>query len=266
MSNDAAAQILGAHVVTSTPSAELWHRVARGELSADEAARQLLDERPDASEEERGEIERARQVFAPPTEERRQAQLEALLARRAALDDDEGRAVVVPMRPHRTRRWVVGLLAAAAAAVLAVVIVPPRTQQGEPFSQHYEIELDHAVARVRGTEPRPEVPTFLVDGKIGIRLVPEEAVEGAIGVVAYAWDGSGEARELSLEPKVYDNGVVELETTVQALGLGEGEWELVIAIGWADALPGSWEELAIAERDGTKGVEVMRTRVRVERR
>lgn len=265
MSNDAVAQVLGAHVVTSTPRAELWHRVAWGELSADEAARQLLDERPEATEDERAEIERAKRVFAPPTQERRRAQLEVLLARRAELDDEEGGAVVVPLRPRRVLRWV-GLVAAAAAVVLAVVIVPPRMHEGEPFPQHYELELDHAVVSHRGDEPRTNIPTFPVDGKIGIRLVPERAVEGSIGVVAFAWDGHGHALELALAPEIHGNGVVELETTVKALGLGVGEWELVIAIGWADALPRSWEDLANAERDGAKGVEVMRTRVRVERR
>jgi hypothetical protein len=258
MSEDAIGHALGAHVVASEPAAELWHRVALGELSPDEAVARLLEGR-DVSEEERAEIERARVVFAPPTPERRQAALEELLARR----ETGGKTVVVPMRPQRTRRWVVGLLAAAAAVVLTVWLVPPRGGDGEAFTGAYTIDLEKAAVTVRGAGPQADVPTFLLDGKIAIRLVPEEAVEGPVGVVAYVWDRSGQAERLELEPTVHRSGVMELETTVRALGLDEGEWELVIAIGWTEALPSSWEEIARAEADGTAGFEVVRKRLRV---
>lgn len=263
MRDRAVAEILGAHLAESEPSGALWHRVAQGELSADEAEALLLAER-DVGEDERAGFARAKLVFAPPTSERRQQVLEALLVRRAT--DGEGVVVPVPMRPHRTRRWAAGLVTAAAAVVLTLWLVPPRRADGEAFTGKYTMDLEKAAVTVRGAEIQPEVATFLLGGKIGIRLVPEAIVEGPVGVAAYVWERSGQPRRLELEPTVHPNGVVEFDTTVSALGLGEGEWELVIAIGWTEVLPSSWEEVVEAEGRDATGFEVVRTRVRVASR
>lgn len=253
------AESLAAHVATSTPSADVWHRVAHGELTPDEAEKLLLaSTEPGAAE--RDAIERAKQVLAPPSPEQHQAGLEALLARCAA-EDAEGGAVVVPLRRWRARRWLVGTLAAAAAVVLSVWLVRPRAvHEPEAFVGSYEIEIDNGAAMVRGAEPEAGLPTFLLDDELRIRLVPEAAMEGPIGVVVFATDRSGRAHRVEVETRVHERGVVELVTTVKALDLAEGEWELVIAVGWADALPDSWDELA--GRAGP-GYEVARRRLRV---
>jgi hypothetical protein len=52
-------------------------------------------------------------------------------------------------------------------------------------------------------------------------------------------------------------------TTVQELGLGEGEWELVFAIGWTQALPTSWDELVGERAPQSEGYELTRKRVRI---
>lgn len=267
--NGAVAELVGAHLVTSEPSAKLWHRVALGELSPEDAEAELLAGRQDVDEREREELERAKQVFEPPTEERRAAVLEALLERRA--DSTEGKSIakdpstresvmVVPLRPRRTRRWVVGLCAAAAAVVLTVLIIRPPGAR-DPFPGGYEVEFEHVTTTIRGSEEPVGVPTFSSGGKIGIRLVPEEAVAGPVGAAVYTWDREGRGQALTVAPTVHDNGVVEVITTVKELGLRDGEWEIVVAIGWADALPRSWEDVVAAE--GTKGVQVVRTRIRV---
>lgn len=258
--DDAAVEVLGAHAVLVEPTAETWHAVAHGQLPPDSARSRVLAGR-DADEAEQAELGRAMQVFAPPSEERRRAGLEALLARRAA--EAEREAVVLPLRPRRTSRWAAGLLAAAASVALVVWLTPSRPEDAGAFPGGYAIELEKAAASMRGAEPGPEVPSFLLDGAIGILLVPERAIEGPIGVVAYAWNGEEPPRRLEVQPTVHRDGVVELDTTVKALGLEVGEWELVIAIGWAGALPVAWEEIESAEHAADSSFEVVRTRVRV---
>lgn len=262
MSSETISQILGSHLVTSELSVELWHRVALGQISPDEAEARLMQGR-EVSEDERAAIARAKQVFAAPSDERREACVEALLVQRSGECVPREGPVVVSMRPRRTRRWVVGLLAAAAAVVLTVWLVP---QKGTvPFSGRYEIELDKAATTLRGREHRSEVPTFWLDGAIEIRLVPAAPVSMSmpVGVMAYVWDRTGRARRLEFEPTIDDAGVMILDTTTRALGLGEGEHELVMAVGWAESLPSSWEEIVEAEVGGSSGFEVVRKRLRI---
>ncbi len=275
-SKGAVAELVGADMVTLGPDAELWHRVALGELSADEAEAELLMRHPEVSDRQRAEIRRAKQVFKPPSDERRKAALEALLARRAEqqrgadsgdydpVGDEpvavgprtDGSAVVVPMRRHPTRRWVVGL-SVAAAAVLTVLLVRP-SDSHKSFPGGYELEFDNMTATKRGSPESADVPTFVRGGKIGIRLVPEDSVTGPVDVVMYA-ERQGLVHRLEVDSTVHDNGVVEISTTVDAIGLGKGEWELVVAVGWVDALPESSEDVVVAEE--ADEVQVVRKRV-----
>lgn len=55
-------------------------------------------------------------------------------------------------------------------------------------------------------------------------------------MVAYA-RGGGEIHRLSIAPRVMDNGVIHITTTVRALGIPMGEWELVLVVGRVGALP-----------------------------
>jgi hypothetical protein len=161
---------------------------------------------------------------------------------------------------------VVAVLLAVAAAVVLVLWVASRRPPAEPiaFSGDYQIELEKLAATKRGAQPGPgELPKFLLNGEIKLRLVPEDAVMGEIGVVGFARGQAGEVRRLEIEPRVYELGVVEIDGQVRKLGLGEGEWELVLVIGRAGALPSSWEELGEGEDRGAVGYEVVRTRVEI---
>lgn len=273
MSNEALVEMLAARRALQAEDAELWHRVALGELLPDEAAEQRLEGRA-VGAKERAAIERDQRLFAPPPAERAQARFDALVALRDAeatperAAPEEHMAVVLPMRPHRARRWVMGLTTAAAAVVLTVWLVrEPGTDRPEPFAGGYVVELELATTNVMGSEPAAEMPTFLRGGRIRIRLVPERAMEGAVEVVVFAWDRAGQARRLEVEPRVVGRGLVEIEATIASLGLEVGEQELVIAIGRAQTLPQTLEgvEAAIAEHgtDGQAGFEVVRTKVRV---
>jgi hypothetical protein len=261
MKKQAIAEALGVHVEMSTPTAALWFDVAHGQLSVDEGAARSLA-REDAAPDERAAIEGAKAVFAPHAPERQEEQLAVLLAQQQA----ELEAVVVPLAPRRSRRWIAGVVGLAAAAVLMVWLVPPRPADDPgAFLGGYEVELDNAAATMRGG-PEAGLPTFLLDDEVRIRLVPEKAIEGPLEVVVFAWDRSRPAHRVEVEPRVHGRGVVELVTTVRALGLEEGEWELVFAIGWAQALPSSWEELVGERATSSEGYEVVRKRVRIAAR
>jgi hypothetical protein len=263
MTERGVAETLGAHVALSSPTAELWLEVAHGELSPDEAAATELAGRAEVSDHEREEVERAKLVFAPVTEERRAALLEQLLAQRRAdedlvsLDDRRARAEARP-----GRGWVAGtvaLVAAIAAMLLLWVLLPGSSER---FVGEYGLEISGMTAGTRSTgtqEPEPgKIPAFTLVGTIHVTLKPEENVPGPIEVVGFARSESGEVRPLSLEREVHASGRVDVEVPASALGQ-LGTWELVFAVGRPDELPRSWDEL----EDGAAGYQVLRREVRV---
>ena len=170
------APMLGAHLALSGPTPEVWRRVACGELSPDDAAARLLDG-TNPTEAEREAIASAMVIFAPPTNTREQACLDALLARRAA--EGGGSVHERPAGTRRARDLTVGALAIAAAAALALWVADGTVPPDEPlaFLGDYQIELDNPSAQTRGTAPRPRIPRYFVDGKLTPRLVPERAVD-----------------------------------------------------------------------------------------
>ncbi len=277
MGEHAAAEVVAAHMVLSAPAAEVWRRVARGELSAEAGAARVLEGRGAPGQGERAELERAKRVFTPPTAERREELFERLFERK----QEQDREVVVSLAERAERKrastgkgWIMGLLAAAAAAVLVLWVMPGERLPGQPeqrdaFVAGYGIELEGMTLGMRGgpvPEPKPgELPRFDVDGKIEIGLVPDDDVGEPITVVGYARARSGAVQELELEPVVYESGTVDIDTSVRALGLSEGEWELVFAVGRPGELPSSWEELAVGETGRTVGYEVVRTQVEIVR-
>jgi hypothetical protein len=274
MSEHGAAEAVAAHMALSDPSAEVWRRVAHGELSAQAGAARVLEGREVPDEGERAELERAKQVFAPPTAKRREELLEALLERRR---EQEGEVVVslaeraAKQGARASKGWVVGLLAAAAAAVLVVWMMPgqplPEPERPQAFVAGYGIELAGMTLGDRGgsaAKPKPgELPRFDVDRRIGVGLRPDDVVEGPIAVVGFARERSGEVRRLEFEAVVHESGKVDIDAPVRALGLHEGEWELVFAVGRPGNLPSSWEALTAGETDGATGYEVVRTRVEI---
>ncbi len=262
MPDRAVAETLGAHMALSSPTAELWRRVALGELSPDEAEATVLGGRTD--EGARDEAERARRVFAPVAEARREALLEQLLVRRRADDD----AVTLPDRPARTRARqghgrataaaAIGVVAALAAVLLLWVL--PRTP--DTFAAEYELELAGMTEGMRGAdpsqEPPGEIPTFATTGTIRVGLRPADPVEGPIEIAGFARSASGTVLPLSLEAVVRPSGKVDVEVPASALGHAD-TWELSFAVGRPEALPRSWEQL----RSGSGGYVVVRGEVRI---
>jgi len=269
MSEHGAPETIAAHMVLSESAAEVWRRVAHGELTLEAGVARVIEARADPGGVERAELERAGQVFAPPTAERREELLEALLKRHRG---QEREAVVSLAERAKTKGasaskgWIVGLLAAAAVLVLWGLPGAPPPEPPEP-QQHalaagYELELAGMSREVRGgpdPEPQPdELPRFDVDGKIRVDLVPDDDVEGSITVVVFALQGTKAVR-LEVEPRVHPSGTVDIDMPVRALGLSEGEWELVFAVGRSGAVPSTWEEISV----GAPGYELVRTRVEI---
>lgn len=263
MTERAVAETIGAHVVLSSPTAALWWRVAHGELSADDAAAQVLAGRTVVDDQAHGEVERAKLVFAPVTQARQDQLLEDLLTRRRA---DE---VVVPLaeravpKDRRTgKRWALGLavVAVAVAAALALWWQPGKQAA---FVGKYTLELSGMTSDMRGkappTQPEQESLQFWIGGRIEVELTPLDDVAGPLEVVGFAKGPAGEVRELELEPVFHPSGKIDIDMPVRALGLREGTWELVLAIGRAGEVPRSWDELGA----GGPGYEVVRGAVRI---
>jgi hypothetical protein len=261
MDDRAVAETIGAHKVLSTPTAEVWWKVAHGELSADEAAKALLDGR-EVSDHERDEVERAKLVFTPVTDARRDELLEALLARR----EQERRVVsladrAVPKGRRAGKRWALGLLVVAVAVAAALVLWRQPAEHGV-FLGEYTLELSGMTADMRGQEPEPkpeEIPRFRADGRIAVELTPMDDVAGSLEVVGFARGPAGEVRALELEPVFHASGKVDVDVLVGELGLHEGVWELVFAVGRAGEVPRSWEALGT----GGAGHVVVRGQVRI---
>lgn len=261
MDDRAVAETLGAHMVLSTPTAEVWWKVAHGELSAHDAAKALLDGR-EASDHEREAVERAKLVFTPVTDARRDELLEALLVRR----EQEARVVsladrAVPKGRRASKRWALGLFVVALAVAAALVLWRQPGKHGA-FIGQYTLELSGMTADMRGQEPAPkpeEIPRFRADGRIAVELRPMDDVAGPLEVVGFARGPTGEVRALALEPVFHASGKVEVDMLVAELGLHEGVWELVFAVGRAGEVPRSWDAL------GTSGAghEVVRGEVRI---
>ncbi len=238
MNERAVAEMVGAHMALSSPAAEIWWRVALGELSAAEGATLVLDGRDGVSEIDRGEIERAKLVFAPARAAQQEEVLAALLAQ---IREDE---VVVDLRKRAATRRLgratgLVLVVVAVAAALVLWLLPAK----QTFVEHYELELSGVTADIRShsDSTTAEIPRFWIDKHIKVGLVPAEDVEGPLEVVGFARAPSGEVRPLALEPFVHPSGRVDL--AVPALRLSEGPWELVFAIGRAGAVPTSWEAI-----------------------
>lgn len=263
MNERAVAETVGAHMALSSPTAELWWGVAHGERSADEAAAQVLAGRTEIDEDAREELDRAKLVFAPLTQTRQEEQLAALLVRRRA-----DQAVVTladraaPSGPRPGRRWALGLAVVAVALAAALALFWKPAEQAA-FVGKYTLELSGMTSDMRGKatpkHDEQEGRRFRIGGRIEVRLTPLDVVAGPLEVVGFARGPAGEVQPLRLEPVVYPSGKAVIDMPVRALGLHEGTWELVFAVGRAGELPRSWDELGA----GGPGYEVVRGTVRI---
>jgi hypothetical protein len=266
MSDHRTAEVIGAHMALSTPAAIAWRRVVDGEIST-EAAAAVLE-----SPEER---ELARRVFATPTPERREELLATLLARlakeavKARGDGEDGgeagaRRGLEP-EVHAVSTWLPrrsGIVLAAVAAAVVLVSFLTRPQGG--LATTYTLDPLVGDAAWRGPEATSPVPSYSRASRLHVVLRPNEPVEGPVAVGAFGRPIEGQGSPLPLEPRIAPNGLVTVDVLIRDIGLHEGDWELVFAVGRPETLPSTWEALERAERAGERpAYQVLRAAIRI---
>lgn len=252
MTDQGVAEIIGTHVALTSSLAATWHKVTHGEISPEEAAKQL------ESPEER---ENAVRIFTPLTREQQDAMLAALRERLEAEEPaktSSGDDVVISRPWWRTPPWVITVLAVA-AALLLVIFMSRAPSETLELAAGYTLDSLPGHDPYRGDEGAPVgVPTYSLGGTLRATLRADHAVHGPIDARAFARSADGETLRLRLPAKVETNGTVILEANVRGAGLHEGTWALVFAVGRPEALPSSWEELAAAQaNDEMIGYEVV---------
>lgn len=140
--------------------------------------------------------------------------------------------------PHAHGRagWLAWAGVGLAAAVVLAVVLRGLVGAPAPLGTHYELAMARELAHVRSSEARDELYVYREDRALELWLRPVDGVDGPVAVEAYA-RRPGELHRLSLTPSVMGNGVIHVVTTVRALGIPLGEWELVFVVGRAGALP-----------------------------
>ncbi len=240
-------------LLSSTPQA--WAEVARGFISAEEAARRLHGREPTEL------IERSKALFNPPSLAQREALFEQLLAAGV----DRGGHEREP--PAGTRWWLVPTLSFALAAGLLLLLrspMPPPAPATHSLPS-YTVEFEYGIATMRDIQDPMgygSMPTYLLDRDVLVRLVPDEPVDEMIEVVAFARSAGGRVTRLQMDSKISAEGVVELEGRARDIGLDLGEWELVLAVGPRSKTPVTWQHLVASEFDGGQRV-VMRSNLRI---
>lgn len=221
---------------------EAWLRVARGELSAHDAAELVGDAEPPEL------VERSRELFSPLSDDERAQQQQHLLELygvEPASGSDEGEPVASigedRSRPGPVRwRWLRnGGLAAAAALLLWFSLGGRPTSTLPPIGVPYQLQAEGALGATRGVDDGGPVPRAEYDsgGTMEIWLRPAQPVEGPVVVLVYAVPRSGEPVRLSISPEISDRGFIRIMTGVRNAGLTEGSWDLHLAIGRPDDLP-----------------------------
>lgn len=248
MTDQPLAPTLAAHLAVSSPEAQIWRQVALGDLTGNEATDLLQARGPVDS----GALERAKSMFAPLSPTGEQERLEALLDRMGQQRPD----APISLRTY----WVTAVVALAASVLLFLVLVPHDEEDTTRFSAGYRAVVEKAVDDVRGAQPAEEIPRFRDNGNIAIWLKPQRAPEHRVSVVGFARNDAGKSRPLKLAPDQPRPGIMLIDTTVPALGIDAGDWELVFAVGRPDTLPSTLDDVD----ETANGYEVVRVRVVVE--
>ncbi|AUX45863.1 uncharacterized protein SOCE26_073590 [Sorangium cellulosum] len=242
-----------------------WDEVAAGKLSADQqaalrarstAAQEAFHAFEPLSDAERDEIE-ARVVAAlgavapaeqaAPAETAAPAQKVAPAEELAPASSPRAKVVVVPW----WRRPAFALAAAGSlAAVLAALVVlrPARA----PALPAYALALASGEGEERGAAPAPGAAPRLGPGsRVELILRPERPVQGPIAVRGALVQG-GRARAWTPPVEISPDGAVRIAGTREAVfpGVPDGAWDIVLAVGRAEALPAD-PAAAAAARDGT---------------
>ncbi len=133
----------------------------------------------------------------------------------------------------RTRpRWAGLALAATVLVAVGVAVLAPR---GGDEARYQSSALLGGAQALRGEEtPSVEVPVFHPEGRLTLRLRPEEAGEPPPVEVFFASpDGPLQAVEAAVKPA--PGGAMEVAVSPRSLGAAFGEYRLYVALGEPDA-------------------------------
>lgn len=230
--------------LASTPTP--WLDAARGAIPLEEAALRVQDQEDPAL------LARSMQLFAPGEPAVDEQRLEWLLAQGVA---------------SSPRGWAWrGVFAVAMALTTALVLVLVLPRSGEPLSRTlstpYALELEQGVRLDRAATPTSpsEVTRYYAHRDLRATLRPGTAVLGGVEASVHVCE-AGIPRRLPVMPRVGPRGVIMVESRVAALGLGEGEWELLFVVG-TEPLPPLRTCEANELTDGDD-VQVLRTRIEI---
>lgn len=148
-------------------------------------------------------------------------------------------------------RWA-GVLLAAAVLVAAGVTLFGR--RGVAPDDYHASALIGGVAELRGEEePSAEVPVFVAEGRLIVRLRPDAARE-APPVRAFVARPGGALGAVPVQVTPAPGGAMQVEFAPSVLGREYGEWRLYLALGAPDvAVEG--RPYAEAKDDGAQWFE-----------
>lgn len=138
-----------------------------------------------------------------------------------------------PSAKTRTRpRWAGLALAATVLVAVGVALLAPR---GGDEARYRSSALLGGAQELRGDDtPSAEVPVFHPEGRLTVRLRPEEAGEPPPVEVFFARpDGPLRAVEAAVKPA--PGGAMEVAVSPRSLGEAFGEYRLYVALGEPDA-------------------------------
>lgn len=247
----------------AAPTQDPWRSVALGEKSADE----LIAARADT--EDPDDLKRRAELFAPPSEEERRADLDAVLERCAKEPQQPG--TVIPLEKRgRVSWWTIGggLLAAAASAALVWRLIPsvePGSRRPMPsFVVDWEEESGGSMRKADDGGQAPGACwRYQADGQLVVRLRPRGTLRDDVFVAAMAQQEGGKPKVLPIVPEMSDLGVITIEQGVAELGLTSGEWSMTIFVGHGDGLPPTDELLELRSGE-TPGIAVIRDQICIE--
>jgi len=225
------------------PDDDVWWRVARGELSPDDA---VAERRAHDGADEDGLRQRV-ELYAPPSEQESEQAVDDLVARfftgsgesgsgesgpasgSAASDGESGSEEIVDLRAARRRRTRVilgSIMAVAAAAVLTWALVPRGGPPGESMPGFAPEWSNQYSGPMRSVEVSEGCQRYKSDGHLRVQLRPAIAVADDLVIAALGRPEAGEPRRLPIDPTLSAAGVITIDQSVEELGLTPGQWTL----------------------------------------
>lgn len=159
-----------------------------------------------------------------------------------------------PARPRRMVRWGGLALAATVLVGVGVALWAPWAPGGIEGPRYQSSALLGGAQVLRGDDaPSAEVPVFHPEGRLTVRLRPEEAAEAPPVEVFFAPAGGAlQAVEAAVKPA--PGGAMEVALSPGALDEAFGEYRLYVALGEPDAAAAG-RSFAEARDDGRQWFE-----------